>query len=85
MLKRVNLIGIEGKMNTFFFTGIHFRIEWNSRGRQFNSVQLHQISRVRSDTNPFFLCAVMECGGCIAVAYEDTAFFSSFSAEKRFG
>lgn len=42
MLKRVNLIGIEGKMNTFFFTGIHFRIEWNSRGRQFNSVQLHQ-------------------------------------------
>lgn len=57
MLKRVNLIGIEGKMNTFFFTGIHFRIEWNSRGRQFNSVQLHQIFKADSSVESAFFIA----------------------------
>ena len=43
MLERINFFDSKGKMNTSIFTEIHFRIEWHSRGRQFNSVQLHQI------------------------------------------
>ena len=35
--------------------------------------------------NPFFLCAVMECGGCIAVAYEDTAFSLQLFRRKEIG
>ena len=39
---RQNLFDIKRKMNELAFSNLHFRIEWHSRGRRFNSVQLHQ-------------------------------------------